>query len=62
MTEQTADPTTTGTDELVEMLRVHEARWTTHGYERPYDVMHCLGDCDARRNDDGIHRPFSRFG
>lgn len=34
---------------VAEMLKAHEARWTTHGYERPYDVMHCASaDCDWR--------------
>lgn len=31
---------------LVAVLTEHEYRWTTRGYSRPYDVMHCAGDCD----------------
>jgi hypothetical protein len=33
---------------LVALLTEHEYRWTTHGNDRPYDVIHCAGDCDWR--------------
>jgi len=33
---------------IADLLAQHEARWTTHGWERTYQVMHCAGDCDWR--------------
>ena len=34
-------------DELAAVLGEHEARWTTYGNVRLYDVMHCVSpDCD----------------
>ena len=33
---------------LETLFATHEARWTTHGWERTYQVMHCAGDCDWR--------------
>lgn len=32
---------------LAGVLAEHDARWTTHGWDRPYEVIHCVGaDCD----------------
>ena len=32
---------------LAAVLTAHEARWTTHGWDRPYEVIHCVSaDCD----------------
>ena len=32
---------------LAGVLAAHEARWTTHGWDRPYEVIHCVSaDCD----------------
>lgn len=28
------------------LLSEHESRWTTHGWERLYAVIHCAGECD----------------
>lgn len=46
MSEHSAEKDAGLTEQIVALLTEHESRWTTHGWERLYEVIHCAGACD----------------